>query len=347
VDGTIADMPQLWARLGRQLERFRDLGFDGIKLVNEWSTGRNGKWGVARPLVGLERLVPAADPWALDGEMINGSGGILAKAAELGMSVLIHGPDGGREVARFWSAGGVWDRVLAAHPGLKLTIAHGLAISSVHRGAPHQGAGAQECDAVVGMMLDLLDKHDGAGGRAIVRIELMASFIRFWVEHNQAFRAGLAATHDYRAQLVAHHRQFMLGLDPINAAAAAYQSDGCGAQSHFEGSYLSARMLLEGPYVQGSPSARFLNLVGEAGVLDHLYRQNLLAAVAAGSHPGHVGAAGVDTRGNRRVDCGGAITYVEELRDSVRTDYRRTTPASDPLRATLGEIADEMRARCP
>jgi len=39
--------------LAAQIAQLRDLGFDGLKLVNEWSNGRNGQWGAAKPLVGV------------------------------------------------------------------------------------------------------------------------------------------------------------------------------------------------------------------------------------------------------------------------------------------------------
>ena len=330
LDGSIASVDDVKAELAEQIRRFRDIGFDGLKFVSEWNRGRNGKWGVARHLVLLETVTEEPDPWALDGEMFSGEGGIFDAAVEAGFPCVVHGPDGGSNTETFWAPDGVWDRVLTAHPGLELQIAHGHAIGNVHKGAPHEGAAAEQCDRVVSWMVALFDEHDGSDGAAMVRID-MGSLITWLADHNRLYRNGVATAHDVRRILIDYDRHFLLGLDPINKAAASYQTEGCGAiDNPLESQYLNARTKLEGPYDPGNPHAQYLDLVGEGDTLDRIYRENLFEQLG-----------GIDNV--RPIDLPRAVEYVEELIASVNTEYRGTTAESDPLIAALREIANAFR----
>lgn len=325
LDRTIVSIDDVKDRLAAQIRRFRDIGFDGLKLVSEWDFGRNGKWGVARDLVLLETLDSETDPWTLDGEMFNAPGGVLDVAAEVGFPVVVHGGDGGPNTEAFWAPGGAWDRVLEAHPGLELQIAHGHAIGNVHKGRPHEGADAEACDRVVSWMLSLFERHDGSDGRAMVRVD-MGGLITVFAEHNRLHRSR-GTTHDARQILIDYDRHFLLGLDPINKAAVTYQTEGCGGASNpLESQYLNARIKLEGPYVAGSPQMQYLDLVGAGDTLDRIYRANLFEQLGTVSP----------------IDIPLAIQYVEELIESVNTEYRGTTPETDPLVAALREILDQL-----
>jgi len=330
LDGSIASVEDVKARLAARIRRFREIGFDGLKFVSEWSAGRNGKWGAARNLVLLETLDASGDPWALDGEMFNGPGGIFDIAVEVGFPVVVHGGDGGANTEAFWAPGGLWDRILDAHPGLELQIAHGHAIGNLHKGRPHEGADAEACDQVFSWMVDLFDRHDGSNGGAMVRID-MGSLISVFAEHNSLHRSG-ASAHDIRQILIDYDRHFLLGLDPINQAARTYQTEGCGAiVNPIESQYLGARVKLEGPFVEGNPKMQYLDLIGEGDTLDRIYRENLFEQL------GEVSA----------VDVPLAIDYIEELIASVNTEYRGTTPETDPLVAALSEILAELSAGLP
>jgi len=325
LEGTITSIEGVKERLATQIRRFRRVGFDGLKFVNEWNSGRNGKWGVARPLVLLETVDGSDDPWALDGEIFNGPGGILDTAVEVGFPVVVHGGDGGPNTEAFWAPGGVWDHVLDAHPGLELQIAHGHAIGNVHKGQPHEGAEAEACDRVISWMVELFERHDGSDGKAMVRVD-MGSLIRVLAEHNRLYRAG-ASAHDVRQIVIDYDRHFVLGLDPINKGATSFQTEDCGGITNpLESQYLSARIKLEGPYVEGNPKSQYLDLVGESDTLDRIYRENLFEQLGTISP----------------VDVQLAIEYVEELIESVRTEYRGTAPETDPLIAALQEILDQM-----
>jgi len=345
LDKTISSMADVKSRLSAQIYRMRDIGFDGLKLVNEWTAGRNGKWGAARPLVGLESLTDEEDPWALTGEMFNGNGGIFATAAKLGMSATVHGPDSQNNAEPYWQSGGVWDQVLSAHKGLRLTIAHGFALIKIHSGKPHFDQDPDRCDAVVEMMSKLFDEHDGKSGRSALRVDMLGAFINWWVEHNRLFQDDPGSvSHDYRAAFIKYQRHFVLGLDAVNSAARAFQSEACGAAHNpLETSLLSARIALEGPW-QGN--VRNLDLVGEPGVLSHIYRDNIFELAAVGTSPEHRGPAGVDTNGVRRIDCSLAAQHLSALRGSVRSEQRGLAPNADPLRRSLQEIAELLSSSC-
>jgi hypothetical protein len=341
-DGSIADMDGVKSRLEAQAARLRDLGFDGLKFVSEWNAGRNGKWGVARPLVGLESVASESDPWTLDGDLFNGPGGIFDTAAKLGLSVLVHATDGASPTL-FWQQGGVWDQILTAHPGLKLTVAHGFAFIDIHGGKSHAQAAAA-CDALVDDMKLLFSEHDGTADKSMITVDMLVPFIAWWVEHNQLFQQSPGDfVHDYRQLFIEHRRHFVLGMDLINGAVRAFQSDGCGSQDNpVETAYLNARIQLEGPW--GGP--HLLDLVGAGDTLDRVYRQNVFAAVVAGDAPGHVGPAGVDANGVRRIDCAAAGEYLAELRESVRTVDRGTSAGTDPLVLAQEQIRDAFLAGC-
>jgi len=263
------------------------------------------------------------------------------------MPLVIHAPDG--DPQKWWAQGGVWDRVLSAHPGLELTIAHGFSIANQDTGRdlPHVGSEAAACDETVGAMVALFDEHDGGPGKAMLRVDMVGKFTKWWVAHNDMYQQGLISSYDYKDLLKTYKRHLMIGSDPILNAARVYQSDGCGANAPLlEQRYLNVRMRFEGPYWPNNPQVRYMDLAKPAYVEipDAIYRESLFETVAASA--AQAGPAGRDANGVRRIDCAKASLLFDELIASVRTADRGTTPQSDPLLLFLEREKQAFVARC-
>ncbi|MFC1609798.1 Ig-like domain-containing protein [Myxococcota bacterium] len=345
LEGSITSIEGVKARLAEQLERFRDLGFDGLKFKQEWFPDTPP--GVMRDLVLLETLPDVGDePWEIDSEMFNGPGGILDTAAQLGMPIVMHAGDATARAEEFWQPNGIWATVLEAHPGLKLQIAHGFAVAWAHKDAPHVDH-AEKCNQRVQWMLELFERFDGQDGRAMLSIDLVWHFMMWWKEHNDLFQRGIATDFDYRDILINESRHFLLGMDPVNRAASDFQSDGCGLNGRMERNYITYRVTMEGPYDSDSPSIRFLDLLDEEDTLTNIYHDNLFRHVSVDPDDAYqVGLAGLDTHNVRHIDCAAGIAYLEELRDSIRTDYRNTTPETDPGVLLAQQTIDDFAAKC-
>lgn len=308
-DGSITSIEGGNAGFAAQIRRASGLGFDRFKFKYELFDGVDRE-AAMRAIVGLEAISGAPQPWAADGDLFNGPGGLFATATQAGMPMVIHAQDGMNwtTAVEWWSEDGLWDTILSSHPGLEITVAHGFAISNrdTDRGLAHEGSQAIECDAMGVMMLDLLDKYDGLEGRSMLRIDMSGELGEWWRIHNDLYQQGLVS-YDYRNALRQYQRHFMIGSDPINTAVLTFQKESCG-DGNLERRYIGLRLRFEGPYWPDEPGVRFLNLVepGYIEVLDAIYRENLFETVSAtpeqaAAPPGAMPAASVTSNVRRQL----------------------------------------------
>lgn len=345
LEGTFTSIEHVKKALASQIRWARDFGYDGIKFKSEWFP--SSRTSAMRSLVLLETLPDAGDePWEIDGEMFNGPGGILDTAARLGIPLLFHAGDSGARAEEFWGPDGILATVLDAHPGLKLQIAHGFVLANAHASDEH-ASNATVCDQRVKWVFDLFDRFDGRAGRSMLRIDLVWRFLEWWREHNELYQQGEPVEYDYRDLLIRYSRHLMLGLDPVLKEVEDYQSDGCGSNGRLEQNYVTMRSKLEGPYRPNDPSTRFLDLVDAGSTLDSIYRNNLLEEVAVDpSKAEQIGSAGVDSNNVRHVNCDRVIDYVRGLGSAINTNWRGTTPATDPLVRSMQDTLEALQARC-